>query len=79
MFEEILEYGIPIMIAAAFVSFIWAFILTAVKSPEPLEENPIQSKIDPNWIYPVPEPKESELTLCERSESHEIEPQTTAV
>ncbi|MCG3117284.1 MAG: hypothetical protein LLH30_16570 [Candidatus Manganitrophus sp. SA1] len=79
MFEEILEYGIPIMIAAAFVSFIWAFILTAVKSPEPLEENPIQSKTDPNRVYPMPALKESELAFCERSESHEIEPQTTAV
>lgn len=79
MFEEILEYGIPIMIAAAFVSFIWAFILTAVKSPGPLEEKPIQSKTDPKWVYPMPALKESESAFCERSESHEIEPQTTAV
>lgn len=79
MFEEILEYGIPIMIAAAFVSFIWAFILTAVKSPGPLEEKPIQSKTDLNRVYPMPALKESESAFCERSESHEIEPQTTAV
>lgn len=79
MFEEILEYGIPIMIAAVFVGFIWAFILTAVRSPEPLKEKPIHSKTGPNRIDPMPALKESDSAFCERSESHEIEPQTTAV
>lgn len=79
MFEEILTYGIPSMIAAVFASFIWAFILTAVKSPEHLEDRPLQAKTDPAWIYRMPELKQPELPLCEKSESHEIEPQTTAV
>lgn len=79
MFEEILEYGIPIMIATVFLGFIWAFILTAVKSPESLEDKPIQTKTDSNWNYHMPVMKESELTLSERSDSHEIDRQTTAV
>lgn len=49
MYEGFLRYAIPISIAMAFVSFLWAWILTAVKPPESSEENPVQGKVDPRW------------------------------
>lgn len=48
---EFLRYGIPIMIAMVFVSFLWAWILTAVKPPEGSEGKPVPDETGPDWKY----------------------------
>lgn len=49
MYEGLLEYAIPAMIAMTFVSFIWAWIRTAVKPPESREEKPAPVMVLPQW------------------------------
>lgn len=41
MYESFLNYGFPILIILTMVSFIWAWAITAVKSPEESEEKEI--------------------------------------
>jgi len=40
MYEGLFRYAIPIMIGMVFVSFLWAWLLTAVKPPESPQEKP---------------------------------------
>jgi hypothetical protein len=49
MYDGLLRYAIPAMIALAFFNFIWAWILTAVKSPESAEEKPVPAMVHPQW------------------------------
>jgi len=51
MDEIFLRYGIPLFIALAFASFMWAWILTAVKPPEGLKDKPFPDPADPSWKY----------------------------
>lgn len=91
MYGDILSIAVPIMIVASFFSFLWALVLTAVKSPGSLEDKTIQVKTDAHWSYGRPDPKESEEIFGERlnpqlelygieqKASQAIEPQITVV
>lgn len=51
MYEGLFRYVIPIMIGMVFVSFFWAFLLTAVKPPESPEEKQPAGKPTLEWKY----------------------------
>ncbi|TAK10195.1 MAG: hypothetical protein EPO39_00615 [Candidatus Manganitrophaceae bacterium] len=67
------EFGLPTLIALAFVNFVWAWMLTAVKPPERSEDEPIP--VHPDWKYleeAGPEGVRSNVT-------EEMKPQTQVV
>ncbi len=49
MYETLLKYAIPTMVLIALVNFIWAWILSAVKSPAEPEENPFPAPVNQEW------------------------------
>jgi hypothetical protein len=51
MYEGLWRYAIPTMIAVAFVNFVWAWILTAVKPPCGPEKETIPDPIHPDWKH----------------------------
>ncbi|MDC4223893.1 MAG: hypothetical protein MPW15_06600 [Candidatus Manganitrophus sp.] len=51
MYGIVLEYGLPVMIALVFVGFLWAWVLTAVKPPQNLEDERITGTVNPDWKY----------------------------
>lgn len=51
MYRIVLEYGLPVMIGLVFVSFLWAWILTAVKPPQKSEDERITGRVNPDWRY----------------------------
>ncbi len=51
MYVIVLEYGLPVMIGLVFVGFLWAWIFTAVKPPQKLEDERISGLVNPDWKY----------------------------
>jgi hypothetical protein len=51
MYRIVLEYGLPVMIGLVFVSFLWSWILTAVKPPQKSEDERITGRVNPDWRY----------------------------
>jgi len=51
MYGIVLEYGFPVMIGLVFVGFLWAWILTAVKPPQKMEDEQITGAVNPEWKY----------------------------
>lgn len=49
MYGIVLEYGLPVMIALVFFSFLWAWVLTSVKSPQKSENEWISGRVNPDW------------------------------
>jgi hypothetical protein len=74
MYEGLFRYAIPIMIAMAFVSFLWAWLLTAVKPPESLKETEAAGKTNLHWKHldAVPEGIIQQIT-------QKIQPRTKAL
>ena len=71
MSEELLRTLFPILIALIFVNFIWAFIVTAVKGPEPAGERPVSGRINQEWKDLDAGPEGNRKTIAE-----EIRPKT---
>lgn len=74
MVEGLFEYGIPLMIGVVFVNFVWAWALSAVKSPEYLEEERISGRVNPDWRDLDAGPEGVRRNIFEK-----IEPQRKAV
>lgn len=71
---EFLEYALPIMIGLVFVSFLWAWMLTAVKPPQKSMEDRISGAVNPDWRSLDAGPEGVRRNIFEK-----IEPQTKSV
>lgn len=49
MYEILSKYAIPMMVLIVLVNFIWAWILSAVKSPAEPEANTFSAPVNPEW------------------------------
>lgn len=75
MADGFFEYGLPTLIALAFVNFVWAWMLTAVKPPERLEDEPLPGEIHPDWRYL----EDAGVEGTRKRVAEEITPQTNVV
>jgi len=74
MVQIVFGYVLPIMIALTFVSFLWAWMLTAVKPPQKSEENCISGPVHPDLKYLDSGPEGVRKNIFDK-----IEPQTKSV
>jgi hypothetical protein len=66
MYEGLLKYAIPTLIVISFVNFIWAWILTAVKSPTRVVEENLPGGIGQDWKYMDTGPEGVKLTIPQK-------------
>ncbi|TAJ97855.1 MAG: hypothetical protein EPO39_19025 [Candidatus Manganitrophaceae bacterium] len=74
MVEFVLKYGIPVMIVLAFVGFLWAWMLTAVKPPQKSEESRLSGAVNPDWRTLDAGPEGVRRNIFEK-----IKPQTKSI
>jgi hypothetical protein len=51
MYEKVLNYLFPTLILLSCVSFVWAWVVTAVKAPKGSEETRIPDTLRQDWKY----------------------------